>query len=54
MKQNQEKRQETREPKQVRILARKVARELTDAELKAITGGGVSCSGGCADDCCEA
>ena len=34
-----------------RILARRVAKEMTKEELQAVTGGTTSCSCGSADDC---
>jgi hypothetical protein len=35
-----------------RILGRRIAKLLDTDALKAVAGGGTSCSGGCADDCC--
>ena len=34
-----------------RILTRRVAKQLGQTELKAVAGGGTSCSNGCPDDC---
>jgi hypothetical protein len=34
-----------------RILARRVATPVATADLKAVAGGGTTCSCGCADDC---
>jgi hypothetical protein len=34
-----------------RILARRVAAAVKAEDLKAVNGGKVTCSGGCADDC---
>lgn len=45
------KRQIETKAKTKRILARELARKLTEEELRAIGGAGTSCSGGCADDC---
>jgi hypothetical protein len=41
----------TDDKKRKRVLGRKLARELTAAELQAVTGGSTSCSCGCPDDC---
>jgi len=40
-------------PQETRSIARQLAREITQEELESIGAGAISCSGGCADDCCR-